>query len=224
MACAPGVVLGEGRAGAAAPRGKRACDLVLGSLLALGALPIVLALAVATAVALRAWPIFVHRRIGHHGRPFGLPKLRTLPPSTDPYLLKADLASVPTHALCRFLRRHHLDELPQLFLVPAGRLSLVGPRPKMPEEVEPTDADYAELRVGVPQGCSGLWQISRDSGGMPHEAPHYDLFYLRHRSLRLDLWVIGRTPLVMLGLAPPVTLGDVPGWARRRRAAGTSPR
>lgn len=193
--------------------GKRWFDLVAGTVLALVAVPLVLLFAVGVAVELRAWPFFSQTRIGRHGRHFGFLKLRTLPPSTPRYMLKDgfDVKALPP--ICRFLRRSHLDELPQLFLVPLGRLSLVGPRPKMPDDVEPVDERYGAARVQVPQGCTGLWQIGRDAEGLPHDAPHYDFYYLRHGTVRLDLWVLWRTALMMVGLGEPVALEHVPTWA-----------
>lgn len=193
--------------------GKRCFDIGLGTVLAVLAIPLVLAFALGLAVELRAWPFFRQERIGRHGKVFGFIKLRTLPTSTPRYALKDafDVQTLPP--LARFLRRSHLDELPQLFLVPLGRLSLVGPRPKMPDDVEPVDAAYGAARVQVPQGCTGLWQIGRDADGLPHDAPHYDFFYLRHGTLRLDAWVLWRTALLMFRLGTPVALEHVPAWA-----------
>ena len=71
------------------------------------------------------------------------------------------MALTPPSRLTAFLRRSHLDELPQLLLVPIGRLSLVGPRPRMVSEAEACDDDvYNAVRTTVPQGCTGLWQVS----------------------------------------------------------------
>lgn len=193
--------------------GKRVFDLVVGTLLLLVALPLILVFAVALAITLRAWPFFVQERIGQYGRPFRMLKLRTLPPTTAKYALKhsLDLAALP--AVSRFLRRTHLDELPQLLCVVAGTLSLVGPRPKMPDSHEPVDAGYAEARQSVKQGCTGLWQVGRDVDGLPHEAPEYDFFYIENRTLLLDLWILWRTVLVVAGFGRGVGVQDTPNWA-----------
>ena len=193
--------------------GKRVFDLVVGAVLALVALPLILGFAIALAITLRAWPFFLQERIGQHGRHFKILKLRTLPPSMPKYALKdsLDFSTLPTVA--QFLRRTHLDELPQLFCVVAGRLSLVGPRPKMPDEHEPVDATYAAVRQSVRQGCTGLWQIGRDADGLPHEAPEYDYFYVEHKSLWLDLWILFQTVLVVGGLRRGTSLDSVPAWA-----------
>lgn len=193
--------------------GKRLLDVVLGTVLAIAALPVILVLAVGVALSLQTWPFFVQRRLGRSGRSFPFPKLRTLPKATPRYASKYE---IPTDIgrLATFLRRSHLDELPQLLIVPLGWMSLVGPRPEMPEEFIPAPRWFVETRTRVPQGCTGLWQISPHTHLMLHEAPEYDLFYARHASLRLDLWVLWRTLLQTFFRAEPVRIGDVPEWAK----------
>lgn len=193
--------------------GKRAFDVVLGAVLALVALPLILGFAIALAISLRAWPFFLQERIGQHGRAFKIIKLRTLPTHTPRYALKDSMDFGALPAVARFLRRTHLDELPQLFCVVAGRMSLVGPRPKMPDEHEPVDPAYAAVRQSVKQGCTGLWQIGRDADGLPHEAPEYDLFYVHNRSIWLDLWILLQTVLVVSRLSRGASLASVPRWA-----------
>jgi lipopolysaccharide/colanic/teichoic acid biosynthesis glycosyltransferase len=189
---------------------KRVFDLALGSLLAFAAVPVIGALAVGVALTLRTWPFFVQIRVGKGGRHFRFFKLRTLPRSAPRYGLKPVVSQIKLPAFVRFLRKAHLDELPQLLLVPLGRLSLVGPRPKMPDEFEPVCPQYSALRTQVPQGCTGLWQIGRHKALLPHETPEYDYFYLKHHSLRLDLWILWRTALTMLRIGRAVTPADVP--------------
>lgn len=193
---------------------KRAVDLVLGIVLAVAVTPFVLAAAAWLALTLRAWPFFVQERIGQHGRRIAFLKLRTLPPSTPRYALKSESVRTTTR-FAGFLRDRHLDELPQLYLVPLGRLSLVGPRPKMPDLFEPVPAAYAAVRTSVPQGCTGLWQVGADTDALPHESPGYDYLYVAESTLRMDLWILWRTALVMLRLGRPVELHEVPSWVRR---------
>lgn len=192
---------------------KRAIDLLVASLLTVLTLPVVLVLAGVLALHLRAWPFFTHERIGRDGRPMQVTKLRTLPPSTRPYALKTEV-ELKTSRLCEVLRRLHLDELPQLWLVVTGAMSLVGPRPKMPDEHEPVDPLYGLERVTVPQGISGLWQVSDATHVLPSDASQYDIFYVRNRTLLLDLWILWRTVGVVLGFGGGVTLADVPSWVR----------
>lgn len=191
---------------------KRVIDLVAAAVLTVLTLPVVLLLAVVLAVHLRAWPFFTHERIGRDGRTLRVTKLRTLSPSMRPYALKTEV-ELEASRLCQALRRLHLDELPQLWLVVIGAMSLVGPRPKMPDEHEPVDALYGMERVMVPQGITGLWQVSDSTDLLPSEAMQYDLFYVRNHSVLLDLWILWRTVGTVLGRGRGVTLDDVPGWA-----------
>jgi lipopolysaccharide/colanic/teichoic acid biosynthesis glycosyltransferase len=196
---------------------KRVFDLAVGSVLALLAVPVIAVLAVFSACALRCNPFFVQRRPGVGETEFRLVKLRTLPRSFPRQALKPEISGCAIPRFGSWLRRTHLDELPQLFQVVTGRMSLVGPRPRLCDAVEPVDPGYDRLRRAVAPGCSGLWQVSIVGDGTATGGPAYDLFYLRHASVRLDLWILLRTAGLILGLAPRVDLDDVPRWAQRRR-------
>ena len=92
----------------------------------------------------------------------------------------------------KFLRRTSLDELPQIWNVLKGDMSLVGPRPEMPFIV----AEYNELlrdRLAVKPGITGLWQISADRGKQIHENIEYDLYYIDNSGFLMDLVIIIRT-------------------------------
>ena len=201
---------------------KRFFDLVLGTLLALLAAPVVAVLAVVVAVALRTSPFFVQERIGRDGVPFRMIKLRTLPPSAPRYADKYDIAEVAAPAVCRWLRTWHLDELPQLFLVPIGTMSLVGPRPEMAFIHDRMPASFARARVAVRPGCTGLWQVSEACDRLIAEAPEYDLAYLNGRGLALDCWVLWRTALMVLGVGRPVTLATIPLRSVRDASVSTA--
>ena len=173
--------------------GKRLLDLTLGILLAAAVLPILLVLAIPTAVSVHAWPFFIQRRVGLHGRLFWFPKLRTLPPNTPRAADKYAIRQLEIRPFSAFLRRTHLDELPQLLVVLSGRMSLVGPRPELPEILERYPAEFAAARAQVRPGCTGLWQISVDSNGLIFQAPQYDDYYIRSISFRLDSTILLRT-------------------------------
>ncbi|CAA9232356.1 MAG: Undecaprenyl-phosphate galactosephosphotransferase [uncultured Acidimicrobiales bacterium] len=190
---------------------KRLIDLVMGTVLALLSLPVVLLLAAVSALNLRAWPFFVQTRIGAGGVPFRLVKLRTLPVSTNHYADKRAIESIPLTWVSRTLRRTHLDELPQLVLVPIGRMSLVGPRPEMRFLHEEMPASFARRRTEVRPGCTGLWQIGHQCSGLIAEAPEYDLHYVDNRSLLLDLWIVWRT-VTMTIHHRTVSIADIPAW------------
>jgi lipopolysaccharide/colanic/teichoic acid biosynthesis glycosyltransferase len=193
---------------------KRAIDVVVGTVLALVSVPAILVLALVTAVNLRAWPFFVQTRVGLGGVPFRLVKLRTLPVSTAHYADKRAIESIPLSWISRTLRRTHLDELPQLFLVPVGRMSLVGPRPEMAFLHEQMHPSFAARRTEVRPGCTGLWQIGHGCAGLIGEAPEYDLHYVHHQSLLLDLWIVWRSIAMVLGYGL-VSLDEVPSWLNR---------
>jgi lipopolysaccharide/colanic/teichoic acid biosynthesis glycosyltransferase len=186
--------------------------------LALLAVPVIAGLALVMACSLRCSPFFVQQRVGRDGRSFRFWKLRTLPKAAPAYADKYAIEQIPIPRVARFLRATHLDELPQLFLVPLGRMSLVGPRPEMPQLHRDGDEAFARARTSVRPGCTGLWQVSAAYHRLIWEAPEYDLAYLRLASLRLDLWILWRTLAMTLGWAGPVTLDDLPRWAGRRDA------
>jgi lipopolysaccharide/colanic/teichoic acid biosynthesis glycosyltransferase len=192
--------------------GKRALDIVVGTMLGIIALPVILVSAILVAASLRYWPFFTQERVGYGGQRFRIVKLRTLPPDTPKYASKYIVRNVTTPWFPRMLRRLHLDELPQLYLVVLGHMSLVGPRPEMPQLHDRFDRSFAETRAAVRPGCFGLWQLSRDSDRLIGESPEYDLFYVRHRSFRLDLFVLLRSVRVLSG-GYRIGLEDVPTWA-----------
>jgi lipopolysaccharide/colanic/teichoic acid biosynthesis glycosyltransferase len=204
---------------------KRAIDLVVGIPLLLVSLPVQIVLCAVSAAALRTWPLFVQLRPGRDGRLFRIIKIRTLPRTVPAYGHKTDLAAQmrTAPAICRLLRRTHLDELPQLALVPLGRMSLVGPRPSQPLEFEHIGDTFEWMRTAVRPGCTGLWQIGAAHDGSLDAAPEYDTVYLERASVRLDLWILCRTVLFMLRLVPAVTIAQVPSWTLRGRAAYGGP-
>lgn len=154
-------------------------------------------LLVALAVATTGRPIFFRQvRLGQGGRPFTLIKFRTMRPSASPYALKPKLAADDVTRVGRVLRLTGLDEIPQLWNVLLGQMSLVGPRPEMPFIVESYDW-VQRLRLNARPGLTGLWQLSAVRLEPIHRHVEYDLFYLAHRSLLLDAWIMMRTPLVL---------------------------
>jgi O-antigen biosynthesis protein WbqP len=192
---------------------KRAFDAVVGLILCVLITPVVLTLMVILAIQHRSpRVVFIHQRVGYRTRLITVPKLRTLHLETHPYADKTLVDLVPVSRFANFLRRSHLDELPQLYLVPIGRLSLVGPRPRMQEEAAlDVDPRFRLVRTAVPLGCTGLWQVGAHTGGRVSDAPEYDYFYVRHRTLRMDLWIMWRTVAQLYG-AKGVSLDRVPRW------------
>jgi lipopolysaccharide/colanic/teichoic acid biosynthesis glycosyltransferase len=195
---------------------KRAIDIVVGTVLAVLTLPFVLVFAVGCALSLRAWPFFVQQRVGKDGKSFPLPKLRTLPASVPRAIDKYELGGTRIPPFCRLLRRTHLDELPQLLVVPLGWMSLVGPRPEMPNLLGRYPSDFVASRSSVRPGCTGLWQVSTASGRLIYESPEYDLVYANYRGLALDFWILYHTLRMLVTRRATIDLDDVPSWAIRR--------
>jgi lipopolysaccharide/colanic/teichoic acid biosynthesis glycosyltransferase len=186
-------------------------DALLGCVLAMLVAPIIVVLAVISAVLFRAWPFFRQPRSGRNGHTIRVVKIRSLHTTASTTADKHELQHMTINRFGQFIRRHHLDELPQLWQVTTGRMSLVGPRPEMPHILERFQTDHREQRAPFRPGCTGLWQISVARAGMMYEAPEYDAFYARHHSLRMDLWILWRTLLQGAG-ARQITLDDVPSW------------
>ncbi|HUW19757.1 MAG TPA: sugar transferase [Sedimentisphaerales bacterium] len=144
-------------------------------------------------------PVFFwHYRVGKNGRLFWIPKLRTLRVDANPYepSAESDNASLVT-VTGKFFRRHKLDELPQLFSVLTGHMSLVGPRPELPG-VAVTYEPLQRKRLLVKPGITGLWQVLGDRKLAMHKDMKYDLYYMRKGSLWLDMKILAMTVAFVL--------------------------
>ncbi|MCS7172722.1 MAG: undecaprenyl-phosphate galactose phosphotransferase WbaP [Armatimonadetes bacterium] len=191
---------------------KRAMDLVLATLLGLVSLPVVLGAALLVKLDSPGPAFHVEPRIGRGGRRFSCVKLRTMYMDA-PTRLAAYLAADPqareewaryrklrgydprVTQIGRFLRRWSLDELPQLWNVLQGQMSLVGPRPYLPEELELLSADGM---LDVPPGITGLWQVSGRNALDFRTRQLLDRWYVSNWSPWLDLLILLRTPLAVL--------------------------
>ena len=183
---------------------KRTTDVVLGALLLLVASPIVALAAVAIAATTRGTPFFAQERVGMHGRRFKMYKLRTMVNGAHAmrqsvmHLNEVDgpvfkIRNDPRlHPLGRFLRRTSVDELPNLVNVLLGEMSLVGPRPALPSEVQHYDA-FALRRLTVPQGVTCLWQINGRSDVSFEHWMELDNRYVDSWTPLGDLLIILRT-------------------------------
>jgi lipopolysaccharide/colanic/teichoic acid biosynthesis glycosyltransferase len=159
--------------------------------------------------------LFRQRRLGRGGRPFLLLKFRTMVVDAERRLsLLEHCNESPGGVLFkmkydprvtvvgRILRRTSLDELPQLFNVLLGQMSLVGPRPLQLRDcarLERADPDGFACRLEVPQGLTGLWQVNGRSQIDSERMLRFDLDYVERWSLGLDFWVLMKTPFVVLG-------------------------
>ena len=142
-------------------------------------------------------------RVGKNGRTFDILKFRTMrpgPPSTE-WTTTDDPRITPFGA---WLRRTHLDELPQVVNIVRGHLSVVGPRPEQPRYVDTleTKLPFYRMRHLVRPGLTGWAQVKYDYGateGDALEKLQYEFYYLRHQGLALDLRIIGRTLRSVMG-------------------------
>ena len=189
---------------AASRAAKQAFDRVLAALLLLTALPILAAACLLVLLGDRSGPVLYRQtRVGRDGVEFGMWKLRTMRAATPERCAAANAPHKPRHdprvtAPGRWLRRFSVDELPQLINVLTGSMSLVGPRPHLPEEADRFDED-ARARLLVRPGMTGLWQVSGRSELPWSEQLRLDLHYVEHWSLRLDLGILLRTAGAVLG-------------------------
>jgi lipopolysaccharide/colanic/teichoic acid biosynthesis glycosyltransferase len=183
---------------------KRAIDVVLGSLLLIATAPIVAVAALAILWVTGGTPFFAQERVGMHGRRFKMFKLRTMVSGAHDmrqsvmHLNEVDgpvfkIRNDPRlHPLGRFLRRTSIDELPNFVNVVFGEMSLVGPRPALPSEVEHYDA-VARRRLTVPQGVTGLWQINGRSGVSFEHWMELDNRYVDEWTPLRDLIIVAKT-------------------------------
>lgn len=175
---------------------KRATDLV-GSLLGLVIVsPLLATIAALVAIRLGSPIIFKHRRAGRDGKPFNLYKFRTMVDLRDEQgRLLPDEARITTFG--KALRRLSLDELPELFNVLMGSMSLVGPRPLPLEYVGRYSPEQAR-RLEVKPGVTGWAQVNGRNNLTWDEKFGYDIWYVDHASLALDVKILVMTLLVVL--------------------------
>lgn len=175
-------------------RVKRAFDLVLSAVLLVLLSPMMLAAALWIRLD-SAGPILIHqRRVGAGGLPFYMHKFRTMvwePDDLDRGFAKRPDDPRVTRA-GRFLRRTSLDELPQLWNVLRGEMSLVGPRPELPAIVDLYEP-WQRKRFLVPPGMTGWWQVNGRSERSMHLNTEIDLFYVQNYSILLDVQILLRT-------------------------------
>ncbi|MEI7814774.1 MAG: sugar transferase, partial [Coriobacteriia bacterium] len=185
---------------------KRAFDLVVGVVIVIIGTPIWLAVALAIKID-SSGPVFYRQeRIGRAGRPFGMFKFRSMCSDADERLfdLRAAGANEATGPLFkmeddprvtrvgRWMRKYSVDEFPQLINVLLGEMSLVGPRPPLPEETASYDASHWR-RMEVIPGMTGLWQVSGRSRLTFDEMMRLDLYYIENWSVGADIGLLLRT-------------------------------
>ena len=201
--------------------GKRWLDIILALIMLMLSLPLCLLIAALIKLDSRGPVLFVNRAVGQYGKEFLLYKFRSMRLVARSNIEKADVANnvlqrkPTTHrhgravyktalaedgritGIGRMLRRSSLDELPQLWNILRGDLSFVGPRPSLPDEVALYE-DWQKQRLLVPQGLTGLYQVTARNRVPVEEMVRIDLEYMGRRSFWLDLKILCKTPSAML--------------------------
>jgi lipopolysaccharide/colanic/teichoic acid biosynthesis glycosyltransferase len=194
---------------------KRALDVILALVLLVVMVPILLLIALAVKIDSRGPVLFRQNRYGRGMREFAVMKFRTMRHGSSDELHKEYIRQLMTaeadtqdglKKLTRdprvtrvgaFLRKTSLDELPQLFNVVAGQMSLVGPRPALAYELEHYEPTHYE-RFSVRPGLTGLWQVSGRSELGFREMLDLDAAYARDAGPKMDLQILARTPITLV--------------------------
>ena len=190
---------------------KRLFDIFFASLILLFFLPLMLVIAIIIVIDdPSAGPFYKQIRVGRHGKEFYMYKFRTMRANADQML--SELAEQnemdgPVFKIKddpritrvgKYLRKLSLDELMQFFNVLKGDMTLVGPRPPLPQEVA-FYTDYQKLRLLVTPGITCTWQIHKNRNDVPFEEwVEMDIEYIQTRTYRNDLKIMLKTPIVML--------------------------
>lgn len=189
---------------------KRMMDLVLSACGLVALSPVLLIIAVAIKYGEKDGAIiYRQQRVGKDGKLFSIYKFRSMCMDADKKLGELQQLNEVEGAMFKLhndprvtkvgkmLRRTSLDELPQLYNVLRGDMSLVGPRPPLPNEVAQY-SDYDKQRLLVTPGCTGLWQVSARNEVGFHEMVELDLQYIQRSGLMYDLAIILKTIKIMI--------------------------
>ena len=205
------------RPGPAANLARRALDIGVAAVVLLLMAPVMAVVALTVRLSSPGPVFFRQRRLGRGMQPFTVLKFRTMradadsalhrdyvrsligtqPPEDAPDNLYKLVIDPRVTRVGRFLRSWSIDELPQLWNVLRGEMSLVGPRPVIEYEVEQYP-DWYLRRFAVKPGLTGLWQVSGRNEKTYEEMVRYDIDYAERRSLWLDLRILARTALVVM--------------------------
>ena len=191
---------------------RRAFDIVVAAALLVLTAPLVALAIVAIRLESRGHPIYRQRRVGRGGREFDVLKLRTMVDGAESIGagLAVNAGDPRITRIGKLLRRTSLDELPNLINVLKGEMAIVGPRPTVPVQV----AQYSERergRLAVRPGITGWAQVNGRTSLPWSERIELDLWYIEHRSWRLDLQILLRSARLVLA-GEGLYKGTTGGW------------
>jgi len=191
---------------------RRALDVAVASAVLVASSPLLAAAAIAIRLESRGGAIYRQRRVGKDGREFDVLKLRTMVAGAERMGagLAVDAGDARITRVGALLRRSSLDELPNLVNVIRGEMSLIGPRPTVPEQVARYD-ERQRGRLALKPGLTGWAQVNGRASLPWSERIELDLYYIEHRSPLLDARIVVRT-LRALAHGGEVYRGDRGGW------------
>ncbi|CAI2654666.1 putative sugar transferase EpsL [Apilactobacillus kunkeei] len=188
---------------------KRLFDIAASLFALLITLPLTLVVSLCIYLDDRGPIFYTQERIGKDGKPFRIYKFRSMCQNADAKkkelteqnevngaMFKMSNDPRVTRVGC-FIRRHSIDELPQLINVLLGNMTVVGPRPPLPEEVDQY-SQHDKERLKVKPGCTGLWQVSGRNSLDFDEMVELDIDYIEHASLLLDVKICFKTVWIMI--------------------------
>lgn len=192
---------------------KLILDFFLAIVLLLLLSPLVTLIVIILKTSIRGNIFFIHERLGLDGKPFKLYKFRTMkygrsdilndyllihPEQKEEWNMNHKLKKDP-RITCfgKFLRDYSLDEIPQIFNILKGDMSFIGPRPIVEKEVSKYGESFSLYKECKP-GLSGLWQVSGRNNTTYQERVDYDMYYIKNKSLLLDLKIFSKTIPVIL--------------------------
>ncbi|MFC0332916.1 sugar transferase [Paenibacillus sepulcri] len=190
---------------------KRAMDIILAFIGLVVISPAFIVVAIMIKLEDPKGSVFFQQvRVGKHEKTFKMFKFRSMVSNAEELLTNLLEQNEISGAMFKmkddpritrigkFIRKTSIDELPQLWNVIRGDMSLVGPRPALPREVEEY-TNYDKLRLRVIPGCTGLWQVGGRNDLSFHEMVQLDLLYIKQRSILFDIKIILKTVKVLLG-------------------------
>lgn len=176
---------------------KRLLDIAVSFFLLVVLLPALVMIGIAVRLSSPGPALFRQHRIGKGGTAFTIYKFRTMVTEAPPYSYKVPISDPRITPFGKWLRRTGLDEVPQLWNVLRGDMSLIGPRPEMPFIVKQHHG-WNHVRYAIRPGITGWWQIHHREDVPMHLNLEYDLYYLEHLAPRLDWLIVRKTVRLMV--------------------------